>query len=110
MFVGECNQGGTKDPVQGGLAACRGGRGQVGRGPGAPAISHQLAISTPRRVHEDKEIDSKPKGETGAIEVPRRERVKRGPTTCRTMRSRGLVKTPDLRLTVKEYQDAFRNS
>merc|ERR1719315_324513 len=74
VFVGECNQGGTKDPVQGGLAACRGGRGQVGRGPGAP------------------------KGETGAIEVPRRERVKRGPTTGITRRSKSLVKTPDLRL------------
>ena len=51
-------------------------------------------------IHEDKENDSRPEGETRAIEVPRRERVKRGPTTCRTMRSRGLVKTPDLRLTV----------
>ena len=100
MFVSECNQGGTKDPVQGGLAACRGGRRQVGRGPGAPAISHQLAISTPRRVHEDKEIDSKLKGETGAIEVPRRERVKRGPTTGRTRRSRSLVKTPDVHLDI----------
>ena len=110
MFVGECNQGGTKDPVQGGLAACRGGRGQVGRGPGAPAISHQLAISTPRRVHEDKEIDSKPKGETGAIEVPGRKRVKRGPTTGRTRRSRSLVKSPDLRLTIEEYQCAVTNS
>ena len=48
-----------------------------------------------------KEVDSKPKGETGAIEVPRRERVKRGPTTGSTRRSRSLVKTPDLRLTVK---------
>ena len=43
----------------------------------------------------------KPKGETGAIEVPRGERVKRGPATGRTRRSRSLVKTPDLRLTVK---------
>ena len=60
MFVGKCNQGGTKDPVQGGLAACRGGRGQVGRGPGAPAMSHELTISTLLRVHDDNEIDSKP--------------------------------------------------
>jgi len=74
VFVGKCNQGSTKDPIQGGLAACRGGRGKVGRGPGAP------------------------KGETGAIEVPRRERVKRSPTTVSTRRSRSLVKTPDLRL------------
>ena len=47
----------------------------------------------------DKEIDNKPKGEAGAIEVPRRKRVKRGPTTGRTRRSRSLMKTPDLRLT-----------
>ena len=47
-----------------------------------------------------KEVDSKPKGETGAIEVPRRERVKRGPTTARTRRSRSLMKTPDLCLNI----------
>ena len=62
-------------------------------------------------IHEDKENDSRPEGETRAIEVPRRERVKRGPTTARTSRrSWSLVKTPDLRLTVKEYQGTFRNS
>ena len=55
------------------------------------------------------EIESKPKGETGAIEVPRRERVKRSPTTVRTRRLRSLVKTPDLRLTIKEYQGALKN-
>ena len=55
------------------------------------------------------EVNSKPKGETGAIEVPRRERVKRGPTTGSTRRSRSLVKTPDLRLTVKVYQGALEN-
>ena len=61
-------------------------------------------------IHEDKENDSRPEGETRAIEVPRRERVKRGSSTGRFRRSRSLVITPDLRLTVKEYQDAFRNS
>ena len=61
-------------------------------------------------IHENKENDSRPEGETRAIEVPRRERVKRGSTTGRSRRSRSLVITPDLRLTVKEYQDAFRNS
>ena len=58
----------------------------------------------------DKEIDNKPKGEAGAIEVPRRKRVKRGPTTGRTRRSRSLMRTPDLRLTIEEYQGALKNS
>ena len=61
-------------------------------------------------IHEDKENDSRPEGETGAIEVPRRERVKRGPATARSRRTRSLVKTPDLRLTVKGYQDALKSS
>ena len=56
------------------------------------------------------EVNSKPKGETGAIEVSRGERVKRGPTTGSTRRSRSLVKTPDLRLTVREYQGALKNA
>ena len=61
-------------------------------------------------IHEDKENDSRPEGETRAIEVPRRERVKRGPTIGRTRRSRSLVKSPDLRLTIEEYQCAVTNS
>ena len=61
-------------------------------------------------IHEDKENDGRPEGETRAVKVPRRERVKRGPTTGRSRCSRGLVKTPDLRLTVKEYQGTFENS
>ena len=74
-------------------------------------INESMRIRRPIGKSMSKEIDSKPKGETGAIEVPRRKRVKRGSTTTgRTRRSRSLVKTPDLRLTVKKYQGTFENS
>ena len=103
-------------PSKEGLLLAAGGEGRLAEGQGrlrcVISLQYQRVhedTETDRRIHEDEEIDSKPKGEAGAIEVPRRERVKRGPTTGRTRRSRSLVKTPDLHLNVK-YQGALKNS